>query len=534
MAQQPEHDIHNKISTIDTVTETQSVGRESPESAIENTNNSAAWRHGSSLANEPNTNLSISSIDSEFISTLEDIYYEEDFAHMRTNNSADTVSISPDQATPEDDTHLSNSTITTRKTLKGIESLNILKGLMTNEGNVKIPFCYALLGTGGVLLGCLFISTLTIVPQQNVKERPEYWYEYTIQVSVGYGIILAGNCGMIQTAYWMQLDIKKYWKSFFSMVFVASGSYFLVTTLFYIIWVIVLKHNYPMPFNTPMGQIVTQCVFAMLLWYQFPKTFRVEPAFKTQFRYYVLAYMLFPLFNMLTFPAAVKWFKNVNGDYQWVIALILPLTREIQQMVLLRVVCRSAQCNNPSVRFSSMHTIGARYAFFHTMIIATMANDTTSYTIVGVDFVINLILCFRIIKRHIKNNYQVDEKQMDYVQELVLNETIECVVPIGYCVYYLMTCYGPNSGLFEDNLAISEPGKVINATAQLFLVDMCSGIISAYFLWNLCGINLFKVYLHSQRELWPIMASQQVYIMYEVSYFIIYPAELFIAEHFYM
>ena len=162
MAQQSEYDTHNKSSNIFTITDTKSVGRDSPGSGNENANDSATYKHNSALSNEPNTSLSISSIESEFIktlaptdstesgngdainsatymhnsalanksntnvsissidsesiSTLEGISYKADFAHMPLNNGDNMSTISPDQTIPEDDTNVYNSDITKIKT----------------------------------------------------------------------------------------------------------------------------------------------------------------------------------------------------------------------------------------------------------------------------------------------------------------------------------------------------------------------------------------------------------------------------------
>ena len=98
---------------------------------------------------------------------------------------------------------MSNSDSTNRLSAKGVKSLRLLKGLMTNDKNANVPTYYGLLGLLGQILGCLLSSTLTIIPQENAIERPNYWYEYTIISSLGFGISMAWTHGLMETEYWM-------------------------------------------------------------------------------------------------------------------------------------------------------------------------------------------------------------------------------------------------------------------------------------------------------------------------------------------
>ena len=195
-------------------------------------------------------------------------------------------------------------------------------------------------------------------------------------------------------------------------------------------------------------------------------------------------------------------------------------------MLLLKVFCHSSQCSDPSVKLSAMHMIGTYHASFLIAIISDGATDATSYTILTVDFMMNMILCFKIIKRYKQNNNQVDEGQLNDIQELVLNESIEITLPIGYCLCFSLVYYGPNSALFNVG-GRANIEKIITITIQFFSIDLCSVIFSSILLWKLCGINLYKAFLHTQKELWIIMSSQEAFVLYWVRYFIIYFVNLF-------
>ena len=99
--------------------------------------------------------------------------------------------------------------------------------------------------------------------------------------------------------------------------------------------------------------------------------------------------------------------------------------------------------------------------------------------------------------------------------QLVVNEKLESVIPIGYCACYLMAYYGPNSAILSTILD-SDVEKAMKIMALMFAIDLFSGIFSAILLWTFCKINIFKVYLHSQKEMWTIMTAQEAYLLYEV------------------
>ena len=103
------------------------------------------------------------------------------------------------------------------------------------------------------------------------------------------------------------------------------------------------------------------------------------------------------------------------------------------------------------------------------------------------------------------------------VHELLLNERLEAVIPIGYCLCYLMAYYGPNVVILAT-LTESNVEKTLRTMGMLFCIDISSILISGIVLWLICKINLFKYYLHSQKELWLIMASHEAYLLYEVKH----------------
>ena len=409
---------------------------------------------------------------------------------------------------------MSNSDSTNNLSDKGIKSLRLLKGLMTNDKSANIPAYYGLLGFLGQILGCLLSSTLTIIPQENAIQRPSYWYEYTIISSLGFAFSMACTHGLMETEFWMNTELLRNWKSFLSMAFIVSGSYFILATLFYVVWALVLGFNHPIPFNFFMCGTFSFCCLLSLLWFHFPKTYRVDLTFKKKFRYYMLVQLL--TLSYAWFHVALGLvFGAISHSYQWILALVLPLIREVQQIVLTKLCYKSTQCKDLSVTISVSHAVVARQALFLAIQMASVASTPTSFLILAFDFLLNMLLCFKIIRRYKKNNNHVDDTIMIDTHQLVLNEKLESMIPIGYCVCFLMAYYGPNSAILSG-IVDSDVEKTMKMMALMFMIDIFSGIFSSILLWKFCGINIFKVYLHSQKEMWTIMTAQEAYLLYEV------------------
>ena len=203
-------------------------------------------------------------------------------------------------------------------------------------------------------------------------------------------------------------------------------------------------------------------------------------------------------------------------DYQWSLAIVFALIREMNQGMLSRVCCRIPERNLNLVKISTWHWMAAVNAFFLTVAMSSVATATTSYLILAIDFFINVLLCIKIIWKFKKNEDITNDEIILDLNELVLNEKLEMVIPLCYCLSYLMAYYGPNKAIL-GNIAESDVEKTMKVTGLFFLFDVSSLFVSSILLWFFCKINLFNVYVKSQKELWLIMASQEAFLLNEVN-----------------
>ena len=109
------------------------------------------------------------------------------------------------------------------------------------------------------------------------------------------------------------------------------------------------------------------------------------------------------------------------------------------------------------------------------------------------------------------------------IEELVLSERIETVVPITYVLCFLMAYYGPNAEVlcgFKLTLwhhqAVVDVEKALKTLGLLISIDFMSGVLNWILLWTTCKINLLKVLQKLQAEYWLIFAVLEGRIMFEV------------------
>ena len=106
-----------------------------------------------------------------------------------------------------------------------------------------------------------------------------------------------------------------------------------------------------------------------------------------------------------------------------------------------------------------------------------------------------------------KKNPANIEKQMELLQDLMVNEIVEFMVPLSYLTCFSVAYYGPNANLIGNVgssqwqfVAVDDFQHTFGFITLFFLVDLGSVVVSSFFLWVFCRINLWNVYKVVQAE----------------------------------
>ena len=117
----------------------------------------------------------------------------------------------------------------------------------------------------------------------------------------------------------------------------------------------------------------------------------------------------------------------------------------------------------------------------------------------------------------------------ELIEELVLTERIETLLPLTYMICFAIAYYGPNAEILGSvkltlwhYKSVLDIGSYMKNLFMLFVIDFLSLIINGIILRTTCNINIFKTFQNLQSEFWLIMAVQQAYASFEVLKFFIH------------
>ena len=140
------------------------------------------------------------------------------------------------------------------------------------------------------------------------------------------------------------------------------------------------------------------------------------------------------------------------------------------------------------------------------------------------DFIINVYITIRIIRIRKKNTTN-SGKGIELLQELVISEMVEFMVPIFYLLVFVAAYYGPNANLignignsYWQYNAVEDFGKTVEFISMFFFIDSCSVILCTYLLWKYCQINLLRPYVALQKEFGMVFLLNLCYKLNGVSH----------------
>ena len=380
----------------------------------------------------------------------------------------------------------------------------IFNQIVTNTRVEEQPLEYVLYGAGGILFSCLLTCFYTMIPVHNVILNQEYWYEFPLQIILSFLPMAAANVTM-QCSYYMNVKIIKTFRHIlvvWLVTVILASMYFVFG---YIIWSKILHFHYPIPMN---GYLVSFVVFPSLLvtlWYQFPWDWRKNESFRKRLKFFFLA-MIFS--QTLTFEYAflTKLLQTVSTDYQWIVAIFLPLIREFNIWAITKLARKSASGDISSMEIVANYAMGTRHALFLTVTVGSIGTIATTSVMMGCDFLINIYTALKILFVRQKNPDDKTE-QAKLLQTLVINEMVEVMVPITYLLCFLLAYFGPNAELIGDIgnsywqfSAVEDVGGTILIVSIFFFVDLLSLVFSTFLLKRFCQISVYQAYIALQKE----------------------------------
>ena len=118
-----------------------------------------------------------------------------------------------------------------------------------------------------------------------------------------------------------------------------------------------------------------------------------------------------------------------------------------------------------------------------------------------------------------KSKEEIEES----IDELVMTERIETVIPLTYMAIVALSYFSPNAELMMGmkltlwhNIAIDDLTGMMSNLALLFFVDLTSFVLNGLILRWFLKVNILKTLIKVQKQFWPLFTWEDASIFLEV------------------
>ena len=353
---------------------------------------------------------------------------------------------------------------------------------------------------GAILLCILSFLAIAIIPYHNVILLPKYWYELMVTVTLGtlpsllYMTIahvtivleyqeIAGITMVIQLAILLPLPFA------------------LCHCLGHLLWSVYLGYSSPLPFSFFICGTFSMMSYLIMLWFLLPKSLRCIPTFHNRFKAYGF-YLLYGWTIPLQGCILLEIFTYTSQNFHWITAILLTILKMLSGFIMNNIISNTGTGSESiSTGQLAIIEIGVLFKSLYLVMISSKTHATVGYCFQGMSFLVNMKLCFDIVQAHKQSTADVNQDQArkrieQMMVKLMLNETIEFLVPICYVVAISIAYYGPNADIigniqndyWQYEKIDSLPRYLIGI---LFMtpVDLLSAVMSLILMWRFSGIN---------------------------------------------
>ena len=401
-----------------------------------------------------------------------------------------------------------------------------LEEIFLNQSSDKVDISSILSSFVGILFGILFTTYITTVPQHYPLGVSTYWYEPMFILTLSWCPIAAIH--LINVCFFcMGVKVRNTIKTCCIAYLVGATTCFLQSYSIFIFWTNVVELPFPMPFSPYFGAVIAWYSMNLVFWFQCPREWRSNSK-SVRKMIFCLLFLSMLYVAEITYKVLRKIFLVVPKDYHLPLVLLLLIVRELHGWSLSYLGKKIAGFPDLNVEIIATLFGGLRHTMFLSVEVGSITTDMVSYIILATDFGINLVSCFLIVWYNRNPTEQNKEKRVSAMLNLIINESVEILLPIAYVICFLMAYLGPNAEImgnikndYWQFIAIDDLGHNLMWLGIMFVVDLGSSVISVFVLWRYCKTNVFKIYLQMQNQIWAILAIEQGYIISEVRKIII-------------
>lgn len=374
----------------------------------------------------------------------------------------------------------------------------------TSKG--KVSSKYALFALLGIVPALSSKWIYTLIPVHNVIENSYYWYELPFQLMFGYLLIWA-TYGIFACSYFMNIKYIRKLRHIVILWFIMVFSTITFFGCLYLVWEKLVHLKYPVPLMGYAYLVTSIFVIIIALCFRFPLVMLKDKSFRKRLLWFSLAFFLAQLLYV-EYGFLTKLLLMLPKEYIWIPAIFLPIVREINSWFQTKMYLKASYGDPSKVEIFCGHGVCLTHSFFLAYTIGTLATTAFSSVTIASDFIINFLICLRIIYLKKKNQSRENiKKQIELLQVLVINETTEFIAPLCYILCFMTAYFGPNSELI-GNIGNSywQYSKIENVEGSIefvfvfMFIDLGSLVVVSIILWKLFRINLYRAFSVLQKE----------------------------------
>ena len=368
-------------------------------------------------------------------------------------------------------------------------------------------------------VSCLFLSAgMILIPQQDVFEHPGHWYEISMPITMSYVATFIIITNLRLKVFFKDIDFitpTTITKMVLINVVAVNG----IIYLSHVLWTVYLGYNYPIPWLY---------LFVPFSWW-FALYFSVYVAFPAEYRknakvrkkiFWFFAYT--QAFTNACVERLILIFLFIRTP-EWILpvwAIVLPIWKEMDYWYLYKIEGKMTDGKNRDATICTSLENQCNYVAVLSIAIGLYATDAAAYCILAVDVLMNLKACYDIIKINKKvgdaTNPEKDKLKVERdeaVQNLVMDEIIDVLMPIVYCALVLVAFYGPNATILGNIGSEKWQWKKIEdmegfmiALVRMFVIDLVAFLGNSLILWKFSSINAMKEICFIMKNYWAFIS----------------------------
>ena len=345
-------------------------------------------------------------------------------------------------------------------------------------------------------------ATMFLIPFHNVFVDPEYIWEAPFLHWFPYFTVLLAF--MLYICHEV-MDYPAVISPKFFMKLVMHA--WICTTIFYsvqyYVWTIYLGFHQPLPQSGPLNAVTILWTIGVTFYFQFPGRLQSDSKFRKRIIWFIL-YWEWENYMPAQFQM-VSQIIPLLGDYVWVVAFIFVIILESNKFLMEKMILKACGADIVHAKRIMTMQLYAQYLFAVVTIISANVDDFTSYLILSMDFSIDLVHVFRIIRSRNKVGLDALEERTErtkrelMTKELILAEAMECIIPVIFIAGFAVAFYGPNydelGNVGFDYFHYVKVTDILEFLRRAFYmtgIDVAFSIFSIVVLWVFARINMLK------------------------------------------